>query len=96
MEADLYVQGHYCATIDLPGDGIIALLAKGMITHAEHHAKLLQQELNAIDGVTCQISLRYKQPVSYKTLPEHQDPHEEISWPDTKRPNRSSTRPSMP
>ena len=70
MKADLYIQGHFWATIDVPGDSLIALLAKGMITEAQHKADQLQADLNAIDGVQCSIHLRVKQPVTY-TVHDH-------------------------
>ncbi|MBA7639367.1 hypothetical protein ES703_47025 [subsurface metagenome] len=65
MKADLYVQGHFWATIDVPGDGLLALLASGMITEAQRKADQLQADLNAIDGVVCSIHLRLKEPVTY-------------------------------
>ncbi len=69
MKADLYVQGNFWASIDVPGDSLIALLAKGMITEAQHKAEQLQADLMAIDGVQCSISLRLKKPVTYPPGP---------------------------
>ncbi|GAI80379.1 unnamed protein product [marine sediment metagenome] len=65
MKADLYVQGHFWGTIDVPGDGLLALLAKGMITEAQRKAEQLRQDLDSLDGVSCSISLRLKEPVTY-------------------------------
>jgi len=65
MKADLYVQGNYWATIDVPGDGLLALLAQGMITQAKQKAAQLQRELNDLDGVVCSISLRLQAPTTY-------------------------------
>jgi len=70
MKADLYVQGHFWATIDLPGDSLLALLANGMITEAQRKAHQLHDDLIAIDGVTCSISLRVKQPPTYEHTPK--------------------------
>ena len=57
MKADLYVQGHFWATIELPADGLLAILAKGMITEAQRKAQQLQADLNAIDGVEICLEL---------------------------------------
>lgn len=65
MKADLYVQGHFWATIDLPGHSLLALLAKGMLTAAQYKADQLKADLEAIDGVECQISLRIKETIAY-------------------------------
>jgi len=65
MKANLYVQGNFWATIDLPGDSLLALLAKGMIAEANRKALQLADELNDLDGVTCSISLRIRQPIPY-------------------------------
>lgn len=65
MKADLYVQGHFWATIEVPGDSLLALLAQGMISRAERLATQLQDDLNALEGVDCSISLRIKKPVSF-------------------------------
>lgn len=65
MKADLYIQGHFFAAIDLPGDSLLALLAKGMITEATARAALFQQDLQSIEGVECSISLRFKSPITY-------------------------------
>jgi len=60
MKADLYLQGHYWATIVLPGDSLLALLAHGMITEATHKCAQLKADLEAIDGVHCVISMSVK------------------------------------
>ncbi len=65
MKADLYVQGHFWATIDVPGDSLLALLAKGMITEAQQRADQLKADLNGIDGVKCSIHLRLQDRVIY-------------------------------
>jgi len=65
MRADLYVQGHFWATIDVPGDSLLALLAKGMITEANAKADQLKADLNGIDGVKCSIHLRLKGALIY-------------------------------
>jgi len=69
MKADLYVQGHFWATIELPGDGFLALLAKGMIAEATQKADQLQRDLNSLDGVECSISLRIKKPAVGYDIP---------------------------
>lgn len=74
MKADLYVQGHFWATIDVPGDSLLALLAKGMITEATEKADQLHQDLDSLDGVTCSISLRVKEPVTYAPTDASQHP----------------------
>lgn len=68
MKANLYVQGHFWATIDVPGDSLLALLAKGMIVEAQQKADQLKADLEAIDGVVCSIHMRIKNPVTYTKL----------------------------
>jgi len=68
MKADLYVQGDFWATIIVPSDSLLALLAKGMITEANRKATRLVEELKDLDSVECSINLRYRDPISY--LPE--------------------------
>lgn len=58
MKANLYLQGHFWASINLPGDSLLALLAKGMITEANRKPQQLADELNNLDQVECSISLR--------------------------------------
>lgn len=60
MKADLYLQGHFIASVEIPGDSLLALLAKGMITEANERAQQLARELNALDQVPCSISLRIR------------------------------------
>lgn len=74
MKADLYVQGHFWGTIDLPGDSLLALLAKGMITEAQQKAEQLRQDLNDLDGVSCSISLRLQGHVTYNAKRSNQAP----------------------
>lgn len=74
MKADLYVQGHFWATIDVPGDSLLALLAQGMISRAERLAHQLKSDLNALEGVNCSISLRLKSPVAFSPPDTSQDP----------------------
>ncbi|GAI13699.1 unnamed protein product, partial [marine sediment metagenome] len=59
MKADLYVQGNFWATVDVPDDGLLTLLAKGMITEAQRKAQQLRRDLDSLDGVQCSISIRY-------------------------------------
>jgi len=65
MKADLYVQGHFWATIVIPGDSLICLLAMGMITSANQKAQQLANELNDLDQVHCSVSLRFQDPTTY-------------------------------
>lgn len=65
MKADLYVQGRYWASIDVPGDSLLALLAQGLATRAKILGHQLQEELVSIDGITCTVSLRFKEPTTY-------------------------------
>ena len=76
MKANLYVQGHFWATIDLPGDSLLALLAKGMITEAQHRADQLKADLDGIDGVKCSIHLRLQGATIYPPGDPHHDPLE--------------------
>jgi len=62
MEADLYVQGRFWATVDVPSGGLLDLLAQGMITQTTEKAAQLQSDINDIDGAYCCISLRWKVP----------------------------------
>ncbi len=57
MKADLYVQGHFWASIDIPGDSLLALLAKGMITEANEKAAQLARELTDLDQIQCTVTL---------------------------------------
>ncbi|MBA7633504.1 hypothetical protein ES703_41072 [subsurface metagenome] len=76
MKADLYVQGNFWATIIIPGDSLLALLAKGMIAEANLKAQQLARELNDLDQVQCSVSLRFSDPVTYSHPESDQDPHE--------------------
>ena len=71
MKADLYVQGQFWASIDVPGDSLLALLAKGMLTEVTEKADQLKHDLELVDGVACSIHLRIKDPVSF--IPDTQD-----------------------
>ncbi|MBA7569742.1 hypothetical protein ES708_11483 [subsurface metagenome] len=64
MKADLYVQGHFWATIEVPGDSLLALLAKGMITEANEKVTQLARELTDLTQVRCSLSLRLHKPVA--------------------------------
>jgi len=70
MKADLYVQGNYWATIEIPGDSLLALLAKGMITEASDKLDALANELNDLDHVQCSVSLHIRETVAYNSHPE--------------------------
>lgn len=65
MKADVYIQDHYCGSIDVPGDSILALLAQGMIAAATQKASQLKADLEGIDGVQCSINLRFTKPVTF-------------------------------
>ena len=65
MKADLYVQGHFWATIVLPGDSLLALLGKGMISEATRKAEQLKADFHGIGGVKCSIHLHLQGPVTY-------------------------------
>ena len=67
MKADLYVQGHFWATIDLPADSLLALMAQGMISHAKQRAAKLEAELNSIDSVRCTVSLNFREAATFPT-----------------------------
>jgi len=69
MKADLFVQGNFWATIIIPGDSLLALLAKGMISEATRKAEQLAKELNDLDQVQCSINLRFRHPVDYTPDP---------------------------
>jgi len=69
MKADLYVQGNFWATIIVPGDSLLALLAKGMITEATRKAQQLAKELNDLDQVQCSINLRFRHPTDFTPDP---------------------------
>ena len=60
-----FSQGHFWATIDVPGDSLLALLANGMIIEAQRKADQLKADLDRIDGVECSIHLRIKGVVIY-------------------------------
>lgn len=70
MKADLFVQGQFWATIIIPGDSLLALLAKGMIAEANLKAAQLANELNDLNQVQCSVSLRFSDPVAYSSDPE--------------------------
>lgn len=65
MKADLYVQGNYWATIDLPGHSLLAVLSKGILTHAQGQVHRLKEDLETLQGITCTISLSIKPPTTY-------------------------------
>ena len=65
MKADLYVQGNFWATLIIPGDSLLAVLAKGMIDEANRKAQQLAKELNDLNQVQCSINLRFRHPVDY-------------------------------
>ena len=96
MKADLYVQGQYQATIDLPAHSPIALVAKVMTAFSEDVAKLLKPHPANIAGISCTISLRYNKKALYSNKTAPPLLHKEVPWPDTERPNGSSTRPAKP
>jgi len=68
MQAHLYVQGNFWASIVIPGDSLLALLAKGMIDQANAKAQQLAKDLNDLDQVQCSISLRLRNTPTY--IPE--------------------------
>jgi len=70
MKAELYVQGNYWATIEIPGDSLLALLAKGMIVEATRKAEQLAKELPDLAQVQCSINMRIRHPVDYVPHPE--------------------------
>ncbi len=74
MKADLYVQGNYWATIDVPGDGLLALLAKGMITEANEKAAQLARELTDLDHIQCSVSLCIRHGPTYAVPDDTADP----------------------
>lgn len=96
MKAEVYIQGTYWATIDVRGDGLLALLAQGMIAQAKQKAAQLQRDLNNLKGVSCYISLHLKEPVTDPPAAGDQHHQGEITWPDNERPNTSSTKPTKP
>jgi len=68
MKADLYVQGNFWATIELPGDSLLALLATGMIMEATRKGHQLAKELKDLAQVQCSVNLRFRHP------PDHTPP----------------------
>jgi len=70
MKADLYVQGHFWASIDIPGDSLLALLAKGMITEANEKAAQLARELTDLDQIQCTVTLCIRHDPAY-AVPDH-------------------------
>lgn len=69
MKADIYVQGNFWASIVIPGDSLLALLAKGMITQANEKVRQLATELTDLDQVQVSVSLRFRDPVTYESTP---------------------------
>ncbi len=74
MKADLYVQGHHWATIEVPGDSLLSLLAQGMITRANLQAAALHKNLLGLPSLQCSISIRINEPVTYSPDTELQKP----------------------
>lgn len=60
MKADLFVQGIYWATIQIPDNSLLDLLAKGMITEASEKAAALACELTDLDHIECSVSLHIR------------------------------------
>jgi len=69
MKADLYVQGNFWATMDVPGDAFLTILAKGILAHARGQIDTLERDMQELQGISCSISLRVKLPTVY-TPPE--------------------------
>lgn len=69
MRADIYVQGDFWASITIPGDSLIALLAKGMITEANEKVEHLATELADLDQVQVSVNMHLRHPVTYKSTP---------------------------
>jgi len=65
MKADLYVQGNFWATIEIPGESFLALLAKGKVTEASAKLEQLAHDLNSLEGVQCSVSLRIQETITY-------------------------------
>jgi len=74
MKANLYLQGNFLASIEIPGDSLLALLAKGMITEATQKAQELARELNDLDQVRCSVSLRIQHGPAYAVPDDTADP----------------------
>jgi len=89
MKADLYVQGHFWATIEIPGDSLLALLAKGMITEANEKAAQLARELTDLDQIQCTVSLCIRHGPTY-TIPHN------TADPNQLTPSPQSTTCSLP
>jgi len=65
MKADLFVQGDYWASFDLPGDSLLALLAAGITATAEKTALRLKSECGDLGQVECSVNIRWHRPVTY-------------------------------
>ena len=74
MKANLFVQGHFWASIDIPGDSLIALLAKGMITEANEKAAELARELTDLDQIQCTLTLSIRHDPAYAVPDDTADP----------------------
>ncbi len=96
MKADIFIQGHLCATISIPSDSLLGLLARGMITEAAPKLQRLARDLSDLDQVQCSVSLRIRTPTPYSRRFLEQNRQEQTSWPDKGKPNGSSTRPTKP
>lgn len=73
MKANLFIQGHFWASIDIPGDGLLALLAKGMITEANEKAAQLARELTDLNDVQCTVTLSIRHAPTYSPWPPDTD-----------------------
>lgn len=67
MKADLFVQGNYWASFDIPGDSLLALLAAGITATAEKTALRLQSEVGDLGHVECSVNIRWHHPTTYNT-----------------------------
>jgi len=60
MEAKLYIDGNYWATILIPGDNPITTLAQGIANQANMERTLNNPKRYTTDDVDCSIMLRLK------------------------------------
>lgn len=74
MEANVYIEGEFWATILIPGDSPLAFLAKAITDQVNAVRSPAGLEPANLDCITCTISLRtgqqlYAEPVTEEHIP---------------------------
>jgi len=72
MEAKIYIDGNYWATILIPGDNPITTLADGIANNANMHHTLDNPTRYTTDDIDCAIMLRLRHTTLFTKEPDTQ------------------------